>query len=630
MFEFKCDYETDEGSSVLDEDEYFSSLESDAGGLYSSDDSDDDSVLSESEATDLFNLNFNEPDVEFSFDNNITKELTLWAIKFFISHSALTALLNILRKFGHTDLPKLARTLLRTPRKAVTPRVCLPGFFFYRGIQFNLLNYNNTELKEMDTINVDFFIDGLSVSEISKVKMWPIMGSFVDIPNLRPFVVGCYAGKGDPANVDDYMREFVEELKFIIKNGVDVTKDRVHKKFRFRCFIADSPARAFATGTMSHASYFGCPKCNQVCFSVGHKLYYQWFVGELRTDESFQNRDDINHHKPEFQTRSLLLESIIGMISQFVIDCMHAVDLGVTKKIIKAVINNESPCSKITKAIFASLNARFQSFKSYVPSEFVRKPRTLSEVNQFKANEFRQLLLYTLPVLFKDLIGSKLYKQFLTLHIAIRLLSDPKRYKDNLNAARALINDFVDKYDETFGAKNFTFNTHCLLHLPDYVELYGPLYSFSAYKYENHMRLIKRLLRRKNGHIQQFFNRVEEMRLADEMYGDDGSRNETIYNECIFKANSLNDSCCMLESGIPFIITSSFLQNGLRMIRGYRYTKCEDFYDDTLPSMSNMGIVFARNLSTNEEQFSADSILHKFFRLPHEDGYVLVPLLHLA
>lgn len=86
MFEFNCDYrdfETD-NSSVLDEDEYFSSLESDDEGLYDWEDSDDESDLSESEATDLFNLNFNEPDEEFSFDDNITKELTLWAIKFFI------------------------------------------------------------------------------------------------------------------------------------------------------------------------------------------------------------------------------------------------------------------------------------------------------------------------------------------------------------------------------------------------------------------------------------------------------------------------------------------------------------------------------------------------------------------
>lgn len=309
---------------------------------------------------------------------------------------------------------------------------------------------------------------------------------------------------------------------------------------------------------------------------------------------------------------------------------MHAVDLGVTKKIMKAVLSNDIPYSKMTKTLFATLNARFQSFRSYVPSEFVRKPRTLVELNQFKANEFRQLLLYTLPVLFKNLISSKLYKQFVTLHIAIRLLSDPRRYKENVKAARELIKDFVDKFDETFGKNNFTFNTHCLLHLPDYVDLYGPLYSFSAYKYENHMRLIKRLLRRKNGHIQQFFNRVEEMRLADELYGDEESRNESNFDEFIFKGNTLNDSCCMLEPGLPFIITSWFDQNGVRMIRVYRFKQCEDFYDDPLPSMANMGIILATNLSTIEEEFPASSIQHKFFRLPHEDGYVLVPLLHLG
>lgn len=147
------------------------------------------------------------------------------------------------------------------------------------------------------------------------------------------------------------------------RDGIEVSKDRIVKNFRFRCFIADAPARALASSTMGHSSYFGCPKCNQVCFSEGHKLYYQFFVGELRMDESFLKREDILHHKPEFQHRAPLLEGIIGMVSQIVIEAMHAVDLGVTKKICDAIFGDNVLCSKLSKTALSALKARFKSFR---------------------------------------------------------------------------------------------------------------------------------------------------------------------------------------------------------------------------------------------------------------------------
>lgn len=183
-------------------------------------------------------------------------------------------------------------------------------------------------------------------------------------------------------------------------------------------------------------------------------------------------------------------------------------------------------------------------------------------------------------------------------------------------------------YDKSFGSINFTFNTHILLHLPDYAELYGPIYSFSAYKYENHMRLIKRLLRRKNGHIQQFFNRCEEMRFAAELEENDGILTESRCNEFVFEANSLRDGCCMVDEGYPLVITEIFSRNGVKMIRGKRFLECDDFYDDPFPSMENMGIILASNLSPIDEEFIASSIVHKFFRLPYDDKDVLIPILH--
>lgn len=634
MFNFESNVRYESGDEDSSDNEYCSVLDSDEDERdefnfdYDSDDSD---THSQSEDDNHDNdEDYDDDDFNISFGDTLTTALILWAVAYGISHRALSALLGILRQFGHSELPKLARTLLHTPRIAIQPRPCFPGEFFYRGIEYNMSHYNHEFLIGCDTVELDFFIDGLSLSDSSKVKMWPIMASFVNQPTISPFVVGCYAGYGDPADVDDFMREFVDELKYLMKNGIKVTKNNLVKKFRARCFVADAPARSLATGTMGHTSYFGCPKCNQVCCQEGHKLYYQYFVGEPRTDESFRQRTDKNHHKPQFQNRPLLIEGVMGMVSQFLIEAMHAIDLGVCKRISKVIFSSSSVCKGLPKTVFKALNARFKSFRKYVPSDFARKPRSLEELHRFKATEFRQMLLYTLPVLLKNVVGAELYKEFIKLHVAIRLLSDPSKYKENINAARELITQFVAEYDDIFGKENFTFYTHCILHLPDYVELYGPLYSLSAYKYENHMRVIKRLLRRKHGHLKQFFNRIEEMRYADELISNEKSRDKSIHNDFVLKPNCLRDGCCMVEPGYPLLITGVHTRDGVQMVRGYRYLKCNDFYVDPVRSMENMGIILASNLSETEEEFPVTSITHKFFRLPFEDEYVLIPLLHLG
>lgn len=86
----------------------------------------------------------------------------------------------------------------------------------------------------------------------------------------------------------------------------------------------------------------------------------------------------------------------------------------------------------------------------------------------------------------------------------------------------------------------------------------------------------------------------------------------------------------MVEPGYPVVISNYFVRNGSEFIRGFRYTECEDFYDDHFPSMENMGILLASKLSETEEEFSATSISHKFFRLPFEEKFALISLLHLG
>lgn len=301
------------------------------------------------------------------------------------------------------------------------------------------------------------------------------------------------------------------------------------------------------------------------------------------------------------------------MVSQFIIDPMHNSDLGNTFKILNAILKNQSPISHFSNTAFDEMNERFKSFYAYTPSEFERKPRTLDEVHHFKANELRQILLYTFPIMLKGFVSEQLYGEVMLYHVAFRLLQDPNDCRQNANAAREFLELFVSQYSASFGIQNFTYNTHCVLHIPDCVEQYGQLYSFRG---ENYNRILKKLMRKNNLHLQQFSNRFAEISNARELLENAENRDQFKYNNFILKPNSLRDGCCMVRPGIPIIVTGLTDVNDTQILRGRRFLKCENFYEYPVGSMENLGTILASKLSKIEEEFPISAVIYKYYRLP--------------
>ena len=74
--------------------------------------------------------------------------------------------------------------------------------------------------------------------------------------------------------------------------------------------------------------------------------------------------------------------------------------------------------SSITKMSDLLLDLR-----CYLPREFLRKGRSLREVERWKATEFRQFLLYTGPVVLKTYLSNAMYEHFKLLFVSIFILS---------------------------------------------------------------------------------------------------------------------------------------------------------------------------------------------------------------
>lgn len=75
----------------------------------------------------------------------------------------------------------------------------------------------------------------------------------------------------------------------------------------------------------------GCHICDQVGRKTNNRLTYSTRRGLPRTDESFALRYSPEHYKSELFNKPTALESS-GMVTQFPVEPMHLLGLGVCKK----------------------------------------------------------------------------------------------------------------------------------------------------------------------------------------------------------------------------------------------------------------------------------------------------------
>lgn len=59
-------------------------------------------------------------------------------------------------------------------------------------------------------------------------------------------VVAVWCGDGKPTNLNGFLGSFVNELNELLCNGIHINNHSI--EIKIRCFICDSPARAFIKG----------------------------------------------------------------------------------------------------------------------------------------------------------------------------------------------------------------------------------------------------------------------------------------------------------------------------------------------------------------------------------------------
>lgn len=124
---------------------------------------------------------------------NIVDDLAAVAQKHNLTYSCINDIASLLRKYG-LPVPKDARTVMRTERKAVTER---NGTFAHFGLAKGISEALQLEPPPHE-IKLQAHIDGVPLFKSSSMCFWPILCRVTNIKNGEPFLVSLYAGKGKP------------------------------------------------------------------------------------------------------------------------------------------------------------------------------------------------------------------------------------------------------------------------------------------------------------------------------------------------------------------------------------------------------------------------------------------------
>ena len=582
-------------------------------------------------------------DDEDSDKDDLVSQVNEWANKYRLPHVAVTELMHILKPHL-SALPNDSRTLLHTPRSCNITHFKSGGDYCHLGLAKGLQELlKDGPLPRTSSLELQFNIDGMPLFKSSNLCLWPILCLLKNAGYGEPFVVGIYHGKEKPADAVEFLLEFVGETSDLMRNGVNISD--VLYSVNIHSFVCDAPARSFVKGVKCHSGYSACEKC------VAHgeycgKVIYRDTDAPLRTDVAFDELADEEHHSGPCPLKPLP----IGYVSQFGLDYMHLVCLGVVRRLLLYWKGPVGPlCVRLGSRALSELSQKLVSLCPYVPCEFARRPRSISEVMRWKATEFRQFLLYTGPVCLRGIVPENLYNHFMLLSVGIRILACPKLAVRFCDYANELLVLFVSEAEKYYGKDIYVYNVHCLIHLANDVKRLGPLDNFSSFPYENKLGQLKKMIRKPQFPIQQIVYRLAEKQHVKSTTCNHQSSATVVKTEhssgpvlaayrsyrqyrCLKTKNfkislSTGNNCILTTDGSPALVENILTDDDSIVLICQHFASASDAISYPLQS-SRLGMYKVSHRMTDLVAVPLCSVTQKCVMLPLADSYVVFPLLH--
>lgn len=390
----------------------------------------------------------------------------------------------------------------------------------------NSIQYKNAKEKFPDAIILPLALntDGARLFNSTNKSIWPlqVIQNFLK-PTIRYvpeniIVAAIYEGKkyirkkvwrlksvvillclltGKPDDMKNFFYPMLRELNDIYNEG-GIFVENHGKTYCFLPLIlqcsVDLPAKKDVQNMIGPNGYFGCAYCLQKGDLVRAHKNAKSHVRFVR-EENVSIRTHENLLNIYAKQKSLPMQGVTGiscliaaeqfdLINGFSIDYMHCVLLGTMRKLLDLWLNpkNHKEQFYINKKKQEVLNYRLLQIKPN--TEITRKPRSINDRGDYKANELRSLLLYYLRYSLPGLLPQRYIKHFQLLSAAIYMLLEESISLENISLAEKKLVEFADQHEELYGKENITMNLHLLRHMARSVQELGPLWAQSTFAFE--------------------------------------------------------------------------------------------------------------------------------------------------
>lgn len=602
---------------------------------------------------------FYEPSPQTESPTGIKHFLRNWAIKHNITDVCLSDLLVGLKDNidGLSELPLDARTLLKT-NIVFEKTIVNPGSYIHFGLEQQLkrLISNIKFSNDVNELKLLLNIDGLPLFKSSPGQVYPILIAIKNVRELQKtvFPVGIYYGAQKPDSMFDFLNKFDDEIVDLASRGITYSS-RINMGVKLIGICCDAPAKKDLLGIKGHGGFNSCTKCTVRGETVQGRRVFTDLDCPLRTNEDFLNWVDGDYRQ---SSTPLLKIPGFDFVNSVVLDYMHLVCLGVVRTMLFTWCNGERPF-RLSRHQILRVSEFLNSNKRSLPIEFVRQPRDLKYLLRYKASEYRSFLLYLGPVALKGILDDNKYDNFITLHVAISILLNPKSCLDkNLrDYAGLLLRHFVQNFSNLYANTFISHNFHGLIHLANDAEYFGSiLHSFtldsiSAFPFENYLQSIKKMVRGKNRPLEQIGKRLAQLFSVDFSF----SSSSTLSDFPEFKGSHTNgplasfcsgpqysillfsnftikisppNNCCSTIKGDIVMIENVCYSNELRcyVIVGRKFLDKKNFFKKPCES-SSIGIFEVKTLSSIK-CWPITEIITKYIFLEYKQCFITFPLLH--
>jgi hypothetical protein len=265
--------------------------------------------------------------------------------------------------------------------------------------------------------------------------------------------------------------------------------------------------------------------------------------------------------------------------------------------------------------------------------------------------------VYVAPVVLKGVLDHELYVNLLDLFVAMRILLSPSLLENYGDFAAKLLTYFVQSFGELYGKDQLVYSIHSLIHLHDDAKKFGMLDSCSAFKYENYLGCLKKLVRRPQAPCAQVVRRILERngqigRQSQSKLGFSkphmegpitiGLKHCSQYKQYsgthCFISTSKSDNCFEISGKVGLVrnivkerisddVSASESISFGAYVLFEEFIMTEPFFTEPLNS-KDIGISFVEKMAGIHKVIPLCEVKAKCMMLPFKNGYVVMPQLH--